>query len=141
MTFNQKVVAAITMLTVGITAAVTFVFFEPPYGSNFWIAYAVLTLSEVLFGAFWIQQIAKVNSVLPLSIGVWGINALYFVFALGATLLTGLDEKYFILLQTGGFAFYVIVHLFFRMVEHHVEEQSKDDVPEQKIERAKVTWR
>lgn len=141
MTFNQKIVTAITVLAIGITAAITFVFFEPPYASNFWISYAVLTFSEALFGIFWIRQIAKEDSVLPLSIGVWGINALYFIFALIATLLTGMDEKYFILLQTGGFAVYVIVHLFFRMAEHHVEELSKDDIPEQKIERAKVTWR
>jgi hypothetical protein len=40
-----------------------------------------------------------------------------------------------------GFTLFVMAHLLFRMAEHHIEEQSKDDEPEQKIERAKVTWR
>jgi len=141
MTFNQKAIATMTVLMVGITAAVTFVCFEPPYATNFWIAFSALSFAEILFGAFWVQQIAKADSVLPLSIGVWGLNALYLVFTLLTTLVTGVDEKYFILLQTGGFALFVVAHLFFRMAEHHVEEQSKDDMPEQKIERAKVTWR
>ena len=141
MSFNQKIISVITLLTVGITAAVTFTCFEPPYGGKFWISFSVLTFSQILFGAFWVQQIAKSDSVLPMSIGVWGLNLAYFVFALIATLLTGIDDKYFILLHSAGFAIFVIAHLFFRIAEHHIEEMSKDDEPEQKIERAKVTWR
>jgi hypothetical protein len=76
-----------------------------------------------------------------MSLAVWGVNAGYFVFALIATLLTGLDEKFYVLIHTVGFALFVMAHLFFRIVEHHIEEQSKYDEPEQKIERAKVTWR
>ena len=87
------------------------------------------------------QQIAKADSVLPMSLAVWGVNAGYFVFALIATLLTGLDEKFYVLIHTVGFALFVMAHLFFKIAEHHIEEQSKYDEPEQKIERAKVTWR
>ena len=50
-------------------------------------------------------------------------------------------EKYYMLFHVIGFCLFVMVHLFFRMVEHHIEEQSKNDEPTQKIERAKVTWR
>jgi hypothetical protein len=76
-----------------------------------------------------------------MSVGVWGVNAAYFIFALIATLLTGLQEKFYILLHVVGFALFVMAHLFFKIAEHHIEEQSKYDEPEQKIERAKVTWR
>ena len=141
MTFNQKIITLLTVFAFGITAAIAFVFFEPPYSWKFWMGFSALSFSEILFGAFWVQQIAKVDSVLPTSIGVWGLNAAYFVFALVATLLTGLGDKFFILLHVVGFALFVMAHLFFRMVEHHIEEQSKNDEPEQKIERAKVTWR
>ncbi len=141
MSFNQKMVSLLTVFSVGITAAVSFVFFEPPYSWKFWTSFSALAFSEILFGAFWVQQIGKSDSVLPMSIGVWGLNAAYFLFALIATLLTGLDDKFFILLHVVGFALFVMTHLFFRMVEHHIEEQSRDDEPEQKIERAKVTWR
>ena len=141
MSFNQKMVSLLTVFSVGITAAVSFVFFEPPYSWKFWMGFSALSFSEIIFGAFWVQQIAKAESVLPMSIGVWGLNAAYFVFALIATLLTGLGDKFFVLLHVVGFALFVMAHLFFRMAEHHIEEQSRDDEPEQKIERAKVTWR
>ena len=141
MSFNQRIISLLTVLAVGITVAISFVFFEPPYQWKFWTGLTALCFSEILFGAFWVQQIAKVNSVLPTSIGVWAINAAYFVFALFATMLTDLDDKYYILLHAVGFVLFVMAHLFFRMVEHHIEEQSKDEEPEQKIERAKVTWR
>ena len=141
MTFNQKIVSLLTVFAFGITAAIAFVFFEPPYSWKFWMGFSALSFSEILFGAFWVQQIGKDDSVLPTSIGVWGLNAAYFVFALVETLLTGLDDKFFILLHVVGFALFVMAHLFFRMAEHHIEELSKNDEPEQKIERAKVTWR
>lgn len=141
MSFNQKCLAAITVLLLGITAAITFVCYEPPYSGNFWISYGVLSFSELIFGAFWIQQIGKRDSVMPISIGVWGLNAVYFLFALIATLFTHLEDKNFILVQTVGFSVFVVMHLLFRMMEHHIEEQAKEDMPEQKIERANVTWR
>lgn len=141
MTFNQKCLAAITVLLLGITAVITFVCYDPPYSSNFWISYGVLSFSELIFGAFWIQQIGKRDSVLPISIGVWGLNAAYCLFALMATFFAHIEDKNFILVQTVGFAVFVVMHLLYRMMEHHVEEQSQDDMPERKIERAKVTWR
>lgn len=141
MSFNKKIIMLLTAFVFGITAAITFVFFEPPYTWRFWLGFSALSFSEIIFGAFWVQQISKADSVLPTSIGAWGLNAAYFVFALVATLCTGLDDKYFVLLHVIGFAVFVIVHLFFRMAEHHVEEMSKDDEPEARISRAKVTWR
>ena len=141
MSFNQKMISLLTVFAFGITAVLTFVFFEPPYSWKFLMSFSALSSSEILFGAFWVQQIAKSDSVLPISIGVWGLNAAYFLFALVATLFTELDDKFFVLLHVVGFALFVMAHLFFRMAEHHIEEQSKDDEPEQKIERAKVTWR
>ena len=141
MSFNQKMILLLTVFFVGITSAVTFVVFEPPYSGNFFISFGALILSEILFGAFWMQQIAKADSVLPMSLADWGVNAGYSVFALIATLLTGFDEKFYVLIHTVGFALFVMAHLFFRIAEHHIEEQSKYDEPEQKIERAKVTWR
>ena len=141
MSFTQKIVSLLTVFAFGITVAIAFVIFEPPYEWKFWLGFSALGFSEILFGAFWVQQIAKSDSVLPMSIGVWGLNAVYFAFALVATMLTGLGDKFYVLLHVVGFAVFVMAHLFFRMVEHHIEEQSKYDEPEQKIEKAKVTWR
>ena len=141
MSFNQKIVSLLTVFAFGITAVVAFVFFEPPYEWRFWLGFSVLGFSEILFGAFWVQQIGKADSVLPMSIGVWGLNAAYFVFALIATMLTGLDDKYYILLHVVGFAVFTMSQLFFRMVEHHIEGQAKDDKPEDKIVKAEITWR
>ena len=141
MSFNQKMILLLTVFAVGITAAVTFTIFNPPYSGNFILSFIVLSFSEVLFGAFWIQQISKRDAVLPMSIGVWGINMGYFLFALISTLFTGVNEKYYILLHIVGFSIFVMTHLFFRMLERHIEEHSKDDEPERRIERAKVTWR
>lgn len=141
MSFNQKMIALLTTFAVGVTAVVTFVVFESPYDWKFLTGFSVLSFSEVLFGAFWIQQIGKGDSFLPFSIGIWGWNALYFVFALVATLFTGLGDKFFILLHVVGFALYVMGHLFFRIAEHHLEEQTKGDDPKIKIEKTKVTWR
>lgn len=141
MSFNQKIILLLTVFMVGITAAITFVLFEPPFSDNFIVSFVALAFSEVLFGAFWIQQIGKSDAVLPISIGVWAINASYFAFTLILTMLTGIEERYYMLLQIVGFSLFVMAHLFFRLFEHHIEEQSKNDEPEQKIERAKVTWR
>lgn len=141
MSFTQKIVSLLTVFAFGITVAIAFVIFEPPYEWKFWLGFSALGFSEILFGAFWVQQIAKSDSVLPMSIGVWGLNAVYVAFALVATMLTGLGDKFYVLLHVVGFAVFVMAHLFFRMVEHHIEEQSKYDEPEQKIEKAKVTWR
>lgn len=141
MSFNQKMISLLTVFAVGVTAVVTFVFFEPPYSWKFWMSFSALSFSEILFGAFWVQQISKADFVLPMSIGVWGLNTAYFLFSLIATLFTGLDDKFFVLLHVVGFALFVMAHLFFRMAEHHIEELSKNDEQEQKIERAKVTWR
>lgn len=141
MSFTQKIVSLLTVFAFGITVAIAFVVFEPPYAWKFWLGFSALGFSEILFGAFWVQQIAKSDSVLPMSIGVWGLNAVYFAFALVATMLTGLGDKFYVLLHVVGFAVFVMAHLFFRMVEHHIEEQTKYDEPEQKIEKAKVTWR
>lgn len=141
MSFNQRIILLLTVFAVGVTAAITFTMFEPPFSDNFMVSLVALAFSEVLFGAFWIQQIGKSDSVLPMSIGVWGINAGYFTFTLILTVLTGMEEKYYMLFHIVGFCLFVMVHLFFRMFEHHIEEQSKNDEPTQKIERAKVTWR
>ena len=141
MSFNQKMILLLTAFFFGITAAITFVVFEPPYSGNFFVAFGALALSEILFGAFWMQQIAKADSVMPVSLATWGLNAVYFFFALIAKLLTDMEDKNYFLLHAVGFALLVMGHIFFRMLEHHIEVQSKDDDPEQKIERAKVTWR
>lgn len=141
MSFNQKSILFMTILVVCAVIAIAFILFDPPYSPNFWIGFSAIMVSLVLFGAFWIQQIAKADSVLPTAIGVWALNAVYCVFALATTVLTWMNVKYYALLHVVGFAVFVVAHLMFRMAEHHVEEMSKGDEPEQKIEKSKVTWR
>ena len=141
MSFNQKAVSAITALAVGATAAIALVAFEPPYSANFWIGFFALAASQTLFGAFWVQQIAKSGSVLPVALGVWGLNAGYFAFTLAATLMTGMAVRHYALLHVVGFTAFVMLHVLFYMAGRQVEEQSRDEGPETKIEKAKVTWR
>ena len=141
MTYNQKIVALMTVFLLGITAAITFTFFEPPFTTNFKISLGFIFFAEFMFGAFGVQQIGKANAMLPISIGVWGINLMYLLVVFVLAFFTNCETRYFGLWEVIGLAVYVVAHLFFRLAEHHVEEMSKEDVPEQKIERAKVTWR
>lgn len=141
MTYNQKLVSLMTVFLLGTTAAVVSTCFEWPFSDNFKIALGFIFFAEFVFGAFWVQQIGKADSVLPLSLGVWAVNLVYLVWAFAATVFTGLETKYFFLMQVVGLSLFVVAHLFFRIAEHHVEEMSKDDEPKLKIERAKVTWR
>ena len=141
MTYNQKLVSVITFFLLGITAAIIFTLYEPPFATNFKISVVFILFAELIFGAFWVQQIGKSNALLPLSIGVWGINIGYLIVVALLSFFTGVETKFFFLMHSVGLAVFVVAHLFFRMAELHVEEQSKSDLPEVKIERAKVTWR
>ena len=141
MTYNQKIVLVMTVFLLGITAAITFTFFEPPFTTNFKMSLGFIFFAELMFGAFLVQQIGKSNAMLPISIGVWGINLIYLLVVFVLAFFTNCETRYFSLWEAIGLAVYVVAHLFFRLAEHQVEEMSKEDVPEQKIERAKVTWR
>ena len=68
MNFNQKMVLALTILSVGITAVITFTCVDSPHQFNFWIAFCGVLFSQIIFGAFWVQQIARADSVLPVAI-------------------------------------------------------------------------
>lgn len=141
MTYNQKLVSLMTAFLVGITAAIVFTCFEMPFTANFKISFGFIVFAEFMFGAFWVQQIGKSDALLPLSIGVWGVNAAYLLWTIVMSLFNDCETRYFFLWQLVGLTAYVVVHLFFRMAERHVEDLSKDDEPEQKIGRAEVTWR
>ena len=141
MTYNQKLVSLMTFFLLGITAVVVFTLFEPPFSLNFKISTGFIFFAELVFGAFWVQQIGKLNALLPLSIGVWGINIGYLLLVFILTMFSGVETRYFFMMHSVSLGIFVVAHLFFRMAEHHVEEQSKSDLPEVKIERAKVTWR
>ena len=77
----------------------------------------------------------------PFSLGVMPVTLIYFLFVLFMALFTGCETKTFVMWHGVGFALTVICCMVFRMGERHVEEQSKDDPPAQKIERAETTWR
>ena len=141
MTYNQKIVSLATFFLMGITAVITFTCFESPFTTNFKISLGFIFFSEFILGGFWTQQIGKKDSVLPLSLGNWGINVIYFVWVLFLALFTGCQTKYFLMWHVISLSVFVVAHLFFRIAEHHVEEMSKEDEPEKRIERASVTWR
>ena len=141
MTYNQKLVSLMTFIFLGVTVAITFTCFEPPFTTNFKISAGFIFFAEFMFGAFWVQQIGKNDSVLSLSFGVWGINLVYLIVALIMSLFTSVDTRNFFLFEVVALAVFVVAHLFFRIAEHHIEEMSKDEESEQKIERTKVTWR
>ena len=141
MTYNQKLVSLMTVFLLGITAATTFTCFEMPWTTNFTISLVFIFFAEFILGGFWVQQIGKRDAFLPLSLGNWGMNVVYLVWVLVLALFTDSETKYFLLWQIVGLTVFVVAHLFFKIAEHHVEEMSKDEEPEQKIERANVTWR
>lgn len=141
MTYNQKMVSLMTVFLLGITAAITFTCFETPWTTNFTISLGFILFAEFILGGFWVQQIGKRDAVLPLSLGNWGMNVVYLVWVLVLSLFTDCETKYFFLWQIIGLSVFVVAHLFFRIAEHHVEEMSKGEEPEQKIERANVAWR
>ena len=141
MSYNQKMLVAITLVATLITAAVAFVLFDPPYSVNFKVEVAFIIFSQVLAGLTLVAKFGKKDSVFPFSIGVLPINLVYVAFTLIMALFTDCQTRTFVMWHGVGFAMTVIAVISFRMGEHHVEEQSKDDPPAQKIERADVTWR
>ena len=86
-------------------------------------------------------KFGKKDSVFPFSIGVLPINLVYVAFTLIMALFTNCETRTFVMWHGVGFAVTVIAGIVFKMGEHHIEEQSKDDPPAQKIERSDVTWR
>jgi len=141
MTYNQKIVSLMTVFLLGITAAIMFTCFEPPFTTNFKISIGFIFFAEFMFGGFWVQQIGKSDALLPLSLGNWGMNLVYLAWVFVLALFTECETKYFFLWQVIGLTGYVVAQLFFRIAEHHLEEMSKDDEPAKKIERANITWR
>ena len=141
MSYNQKLVSLMTLFLLGITAALIFTCFDLPFEINFSISIGFIFFAEFMLGAFWVQQIGKHDHVLPLSLGVCGINFLYLIYVLSMSFFVGKETKYFLLFEVVGLSMFVILHLFFRIAEHHVEDLSKDDDPEQKVVKAKITWR
>lgn len=141
MNFNQKILALITFLALAITCGIAFTCYEPPYSNNFWIAISGLLLSEIVFGITLLLSIAKKNNVLPMALGAYGINILYLLFTIIMTLFTNMETRFFMLTEAVGLAVIVIAHLIFKIVEHHVDESSNTDAPEQKIEKTNITWR
>ena len=141
MSYNQKMLVAITLVSTLITAAVAFVLFDPPYSTNFKVEVAFIIFAQVLAGMTLVAKFGKKDSVFPFSIGVLPINLAYVAFTLFMALFTDCKTPTFVMWHGVGFALTVIVGIVFKMGEHHIEEQSKDDPPPQKIERADVTWR
>ena len=135
MSFNQKMLLGITILATAITGAIAFVLFEPPYSRNFLIEVGAVIFAEVFAGMTLVAKFGKDKAVFPFSLGVMPVTLIYFLFVLFMALFTGCETKTFVMWHGVGFA------LVFRMGERHVEAQSKDDPPAQKIERAETTWR
>ena len=50
MSYSQLMIALITFIVMGITAAVSFVLFDPPYSVNFQIEVASIFLSQIFLG-------------------------------------------------------------------------------------------
>lgn len=143
MSYNQKIFAVITLIAVGVTGAVSFILFDPPYSTNFKIEVAFIVLSQLLLGMMLIAKFGKGDSDISFSpvCFVVPVNLLYFVFTLAMAFFTDSSTKVFALWHGVGLAVTMILGLVFQMVAHNVEEQSKNELPPQKIEHAKVTWR
>ena len=141
MSYNQKMLVAITLVSTLITAAVAFVLFDPPYSTNFKVEVAFIIFSQVFAGLTLVAKFGKKDAIFPVSIGILPINLAYVAFTLIMALFTSCQTRTFVMWHGVGFAMTVIAVIAFRMGEHHAEEQSKNDPPAQKIERADVTWR
>ncbi len=141
MSYNQKMLAAISGIAVLVTLAVAFVMFDPPYSQNFKVEVAFVVLSQILAGVSLVAKFGKGDSIFPFSLGSLTINVIYMVFALFMALFSDCSTAVFVLWHCVGLAVCVVLGIVFRMGEHHIAEQSKDDPPAQEIKRADVTWR
>ena len=50
MSYNQKMLAVISVIAAGITIAISLVLFDPPYSTNFKVEVAFIVLSQILAG-------------------------------------------------------------------------------------------
>lgn len=141
MTSHQKSILAITLVTASVTCGISFVCFRLPYDLNESLALGSIILSEMIFGGSWIIQTSKNDDVFPVSLGALVPDVIYVMFTLGCTRLTKIGTGFFLLIEAVGFAVFVVVRLLGLIAEHHVKEMSAQDESEQKIERAKTTWR
>ena len=141
MSYSQLMIALITFIVMGITAAVSFVLFDPPYSVNFQIEVASIFLSQILLGLTFAAKFGKDNSSFPFSLGLLPVNVLYFAFTVIMALFADLQTKVFLLWHGVGLAVTTILCVAFQMCKHHVDEQSKEDPSSREIEPAKVTWR
>ena len=141
MSFNQKMLAGMVFIVAAVTAALAFVLFDSPYGINFIVEVAFIIFAEIFAGMTLVMKFGKGNAVFPFSVGVMPINLAYCAFTVVMALFTSCQTKTFVMWHGVGFALTVVFCMVFRMGERHVEEQSKDDPPPQKIERSNVTWR
>ena len=141
MSYNQKMLAVISVIAAGITIAISLVLFDPPYSTNFKVEVAFIVLSQILSGMTLVAKFGKGDAVFPFSIGVFAINLAYVAFTLFMALFADCQTKTFVMWHGVGLAMSVVAGLFFRMGERHIEQQSKDDPPAQEIKRSDVTWR
>lgn len=141
MSYNQKMLLGITLLAATVTLAVAFVLFDPPYTINFLIEVGFVTFSQIFAGMTLVSKFGKGDAVFPFSVGVLPLNLAYFLFTLVMAFFTSCQTKTFVMWHGVGFILTVCCCMVFRMGERHVEQQSKDDPPPQKIDRAEVTWR
>lgn len=141
MSFNQKMLLGITLLATAVTAIVAFGLFDSPYSANFLIEVGFIIFSQVFAGMALVAKFGKGDAAFPFSIGILPVNLAYFLFTLIMALFTSCQTQTFVIWHGIGFILTVVCCMVFRMGEHHVEEQSKDDPPAQKIERSEVTWR
>ena len=141
MSFNQKMLAGISVIVLAITLAIVFVIFDPPYAMNFKVEVAFVILAEIIACATLIAKIGKGNAGFHFAVSSLSICAMYTVFTLCMGLFTDCSTKVFVLWHGVGLAISIVLGMVLRMGEHHIAEQSKSDPPAQEIKRADVTWR
>ncbi|MBO4633320.1 MAG: hypothetical protein J5858_15495 [Lentisphaeria bacterium] len=127
MNFYQKMYGVISLLIVGITAMLIFIFIEPPYSQIFKIQTTAILWAELLVGLCVVFNVRKNDSLMLHTAGYTVIAILYLVFTLVMICFASSDilPARFLTVHITGFAVAVILMILFFITEHNFVEQEQ----------------
>ena len=125
MNFYQKMYGLISLLVIGVSAMIIFVFFESPYTRVFQIEAGAILWAELLVGLCIVHNVRKNDSLLIHAAGYTVVAVLYLLFTLGMIIVACNDilPVYFLTIHISGFTAAIILMILFFIAEHHFVEQ------------------
>ena len=130
MNFYQKMYGLITLLVIGVSAMIIFVFFDSPYTKIFQMETAAILAAELLVGLCIIDNVRKNDTMLVHVAGYSVIALVYLLFTLGmiAVACSDILPVRFLAIHITGFAAAVILMMVFFIAEHHFGDREPLEV-------------